>query len=135
MPFTRWITGRIQEIDHDECLELLRSQKVGRIAFADEKGPDVLPVNFVTDGPDVLIATTSYGVIGRSATNTHVAFEVDEIDEFTQSGWSVVVRGTAVRESPFEAPSDRPQPWAEGTRTLLLRIRPDAMTGRRVLPS
>jgi len=130
-----WYSSKLREIDHDECIHLLGSQQVGRIAFTDDSGPDVLPVNYVMDGQDVLITTTGYGALARAATNARVAFEVDELDDYTESAWSVVVRGRATRESPLDQPPQRPHPWADGTRTYLLRIRPDTVSGRRLIPS
>jgi nitroimidazol reductase NimA-like FMN-containing flavoprotein (pyridoxamine 5'-phosphate oxidase superfamily) len=135
MSTEHWFSSKLRDLDHDECLRLLHSQQVGRVAFADDSGPDVLPVNYVMDGDDVLITTTGYGALARAATNGRVAFEVDELDSYTESGWSVVVRGRASRESPFDQPAQRPHPWADGTRTYLLRIRPDVVSGRRLIPS
>jgi len=130
-----WYSAKLRDLGRDECLSLLTSQRVGRIAFTDDSGPDVLPVNYVMDGEDVLLTTTGYGAIARAATGARVAFEIDGIDEFTESGWSVVVRGHATRESPFDLPAERPQSWADGTRTYVLRIRSDVITGRRLIPS
>lgn len=135
---THWYKSRVRELDPAECKRLLAEQKVGRIAFTDDSGPDVLPVNYSLDGDDVLIATSSYGAIARAATGARVAFEIDDIDSYTESGWSVVVRGRATRVLPSELPADpadRPYPWAEGTRSYVVRIRPDAVTGRRLLAS
>jgi nitroimidazol reductase NimA-like FMN-containing flavoprotein (pyridoxamine 5'-phosphate oxidase superfamily) len=130
-----WYSSKLRELGRDECVRLLDSQQVGRVAFTDDSGPDVMPVNYVMDGDDVLITTSSYGALARGATNGRVAFEVDELDHYTESGWSVVVRGRAVRESPLEQPPQRPHPWADGTRTYLLRIHPDTVTGRRLIPT
>lgn len=135
---TSWYKSRVHELDREECVDLLRSQEVGRIAFADDSGPDVLPVNYTIDGDEILVATSGYGVIARAATGARVAFEVDEIDSYTQSGWSVVVRGRAEWVDQFDLPpdpEDRPSPWAEGVRTYTLRIRPDIVSGRRLIPT
>ena len=129
-----WYSSKLRDLDHEECVRLLQSQQVGRVAFADDSGPDVLPVNYVMDGEDVLITTTGYGAIARAATNGRMAFEVDELDDFTESGWSVVVRGRATRESPFDQPPQLPHPWADGNRPYLIRIRPDVVSGRRLIP-
>jgi nitroimidazol reductase NimA-like FMN-containing flavoprotein (pyridoxamine 5'-phosphate oxidase superfamily) len=129
-----WFSSKLRDLDQEECVNLLHTRTVGRIAFTDDSGPDVLPVNYVMDGSDVLIATTGYGALARAATNGRVAFEVDELDDYTESGWSVVVRGKATRESPFDQ-TRRPHPWADGTRTYLLRIAPDSISGRRLIPS
>lgn len=135
MSTEHWYSSKLRDLDHEECLRLLRSQQVGRVAFADDSGPDVLPVNYAMDGEDVLITTTGYGALARAVTNGRVAFEVDELDDYTESGWSVVVRGRATRESPFDRSANRPHPWADGTRTYLLRITPDQVSGRRLIPS
>ncbi len=130
-----WYSAKLRELGRDECLQLLLTQRVGRIVFADDSGPDVLPVNYVMDGEDILLTTTGYGAIARSATGARVAFEIDELDEFHEAGWSVVVRGRATRESPFDVPADRPRSWADGTRTYVLRIKSDVITGRRLIPA
>jgi nitroimidazol reductase NimA-like FMN-containing flavoprotein (pyridoxamine 5'-phosphate oxidase superfamily) len=130
-----WFGSNVRDLDRAECVERLQSAQVGRIAFTDDRGPDVLPVNYVMDGEDVLVATTGYGAIARAAASGRVAFEVDAIDEATETGWSVVVRGRATRESPFDPPAERPRPWAAGTRSYVLRITPNAISGRRLLPS
>ncbi|CAN5898794.1 hypothetical protein BH20ACT6_BH20ACT6_07490 [soil metagenome] len=64
-----------------------------------------------------------------------VAFEADEIDDLMESGWSVQVVGRArhVYEQAevadvFERLSD---PWAPGTRPLVVRITAEEITGRR----
>ncbi|UMG91901.1 pyridoxamine 5'-phosphate oxidase family protein [Nocardioides sp. TF02-7] len=133
-----WFKSRVRDLDRDECLALLRAGDVGRIAFVDDSGPDILPVNYAVQGEDVLVTTSSYGVIARAATGARVAFEVDELDAFTRSGWSVVVRGPAERAAQFELSADldeRPSPWADGVRTYTIRIRPEVVTGRRLIPA
>lgn len=130
-----WFSSKLRDMDHDECVRLLKTQRVGRIAFTDDSGPDVLPVNYVMDGDDVLFATTGYGAIARAATGARVAFEVDEIDDYNEGGWSVVIRGRAARESPFDLPEERPHPWADGSRTYTVRIKADTISGRRLIPT
>jgi hypothetical protein len=133
-----WFKSRIKELDATECRRLLHTAKVGRLAFTDDSGPDVLPINFSMDGDDILIATTGYGAIARAATGARVAFEIDELDPYTESGWSVVVRGHAHRVAPFDIPPDgpeRPYPWAEGNRSYILRINADSVTGIRLIPA
>ncbi len=66
-----------------------------------------------------------------------MAFEVDEFDDYTQSGWSVLVRGVASFVAADELARDeglRPFPWADGVRTLIVRITPVSVSGRRLLP-
>jgi uncharacterized protein len=131
-----WFPGRLTELAQDECLELLTTRQVGRLAFTDEEGVVVVPVNYVVHQDMVLFRTSPHTSLGRHAESAAVAFEVDEIDDFTQSGWSVLVRGHAeyvdVDDLPAAADS-RPTPWADGTRNLHVRIRPRSITGRRLL--
>lgn len=135
MATEHWFSSKLREVPEDECRRLLHAREVGRLAFCDDSGPDVLPVNYVMDGDDVLIATSPYGAIARSGGGARVAFEVDELDDYTESGWSVVVRGRASRESPFETTEERPHPWADGNRSYVMRIHTDAISGRRLIPT
>ena len=113
------------------------STSVGRVGFVDEDGPVVLPVNYVLDGETVLFRTSPHNSVSRNVDSAVVAFEVDEFDDYTQSGWSVLVRGSASFVDPEDLPGDealRPFPWADGVRTLFVRITPRSVTGRRLLP-
>ncbi len=52
----------------------------------------VLPVNYAVQG-DLVVFRTGDGTKLERAHGTKVAFEVDEVDAGTGSGWSVVVQG------------------------------------------
>jgi nitroimidazol reductase NimA-like FMN-containing flavoprotein (pyridoxamine 5'-phosphate oxidase superfamily) len=132
-----WKSGRLRELDSSECLELLGTRSVGRVAFCTDEGPVVLPVNYVVRGEDVLFRTSPHNSIARYASGHPAAFEVDEVDDFTQSGWSVLMRGTAeLVEDVHDIPTEsRPVPWAEGTRSLFVRVRTRSITGRRLFPT
>lgn len=133
-----WFKARIRDLDQNECLELLANQSTGRIAFTDDRGPMVLPVNYALDGADILIATSPYGAIASWAPTKRVSFEIDDVDPHRESGWSVVVRGRAEEALYLDVPAnpdDRPYPWAEGSRHFTLRIRSDSITGRRLIPA
>ena len=131
-----WFQGRLMELAEDECLELLTVKQVGRLGYVDEDGPVVVPVNYAVHDGTVSFRTSPHTSLGQHARNAPVAFEVDEIDDFTQSGWSVLVRGTAEYIDPDDLPAaadHRPTPWPQGVRTLHVRIRPQSITGRRLL--
>lgn len=132
-----WAHGRLQELDTAECLELVAAKSVGRVAVCTEDGPVVLPVNFVLSNGGVMFRTSPHNSIAQELNGRPAAFEVDEVDDFTRSGWSVLFRGIAeyveeVRDLPED---ERPEPWAQGTRSLFVRIRARSITGRRVFPS
>ena len=130
--------GKIVELDRAEALDLLTAKKVGRIGFLAEDGPVVLPMNYVLSGDHIIVRTVAFGVVARSAIDQKVAFEVDDVDDFLEAGWSVLVRGagTLLTDEQLEAlkSSGSPEPWAEGPRTLFFSIACDQVSGRRLLP-
>jgi uncharacterized protein len=131
-----WFPSHVREMSPEECQSLLKSRQVGRIGFTDPDGPVILPVNYVTVGDCVVVATSAYSSLGRNGMSASVAFEVDDIDDFTESGWSVLVRGqTSVIERRELSDVDLPQPWAEGTRSLILKISVAEISGRRLIPA
>ena len=94
----------------------------------------MIPVNFTANGSDVVVRTTAHSEAARECDDSRVAFEVDEVDAATRSGWSVLMRGRAHLES---GPTDDegPDVWAPGPRSLRLRIEVTEVTGRRIIPS
>lgn len=130
--------GKIVELDRGESLELLTAKKVGRIGFLAEDGPVVLPMNYVLSGDHIVVRTVAFGVVARSAIDQRVAFEVDDVDDFLEAGWSVLVSGAATMLTDDQLQqlksATSPDPWAEGVRTLFLSIACDQISGRRLLP-
>ncbi len=130
-------TTRTGELDLRTCRELLAQGEVGRVALCTPAGPQILPVTYVVDGTSVVFRTAPYGVLGRHAWHGRLAFEVDEIDVASRSGWSVVATGPGeLVEDPDELAELRafrdPHPWAPGSRLLYVRLRWHTLTGRRV---
>lgn len=127
----------MEELTKDECVELLRSHRFGRIAVHGREGIAVFPVNYVYADGHVAIRTAA-GTKLDAAVQAEVAFEIDEVDELMRSGWSVLVKGTgyevtdAVDRVSAELRDLPVEPWAPGERPYLLRIDPVLITGRRV---
>src|SRR5206468_10350409 len=84
----------VEILSEQECLRLLRSRSLGRVALVDDGQPVILPVNYAADDRAVVIRTAP-GMKLRSAPMSAVAFEVDEVDADRGIAWSVVVRGVA----------------------------------------
>jgi hypothetical protein len=89
----------------------------------------------------VIVIRTSAGTKLAAAAHANVTFEVDQIDQLTRSGWSVLVRGLAEevttehRAELVEATkATGVQPWAPGEHGHWLRLIPHAITGRRIVP-
>ncbi len=131
----------IEHLGRTDCLNLLALAQVGRVGLIVHGQPEILPVNYALDG-DAILFRTAEGSVLNEASMTNVAFEIDHIDEFTRSGWSVLVRGHATDiGSTIDATSERLRrlnlvTWAPGTRQRWFVIRPTTITGRRleVLP-
>ncbi len=123
-------------LEEDECRTLLGTHGVGRIAVFTPEGPAVLPVNYLIAGPDIAFRTAAEALAARAA-GTEVAFEIDNIDDVTAGGWSVLAVGeleavTEPEEIQHLTATARSQPWAGGPRTHWLKLTPARLTGRRV---
>jgi nitroimidazol reductase NimA-like FMN-containing flavoprotein (pyridoxamine 5'-phosphate oxidase superfamily) len=51
----QWFPGHFRELEAKECLELLADHQIGRVAYCDDRGPVVLPVNYALDDETVVI--------------------------------------------------------------------------------
>lgn len=128
--------AKIVDLDRSESLRLLAAKKVGRLAFVHEGGPMIMPMNFTLAGERIILRTLAHGSAAR-AVDHPVAFEVDDIDDFLEAGWSVVVTGTAellTEEELAALRGDAPEPWAEGPRTLFVAVPIRHVTGRQLVP-
>jgi hypothetical protein len=125
------------ELDRAECIELLGAKSVGRIAYTTDAGSRILPVNYVLVDDFVIFRTVPDGEISHHALSSICAFEIDETDEFFESGWSVVVVGrlqlATVDDFAHMRQGRHPQPWAGGNRYMFVRLPCEQVSGRRVI--
>lgn len=126
-------TGTIQELDEDECRELLGVGRFARIAFVTDGRLELLPVNYAYDDGVILIRTTTHSglatIVGRE-----FVLEADHHDDTFQTGWSVTVRGRAqiaTAEQVASFPSRLPNSWAGGDDPMYIAISADRLSGRR----
>jgi nitroimidazol reductase NimA-like FMN-containing flavoprotein (pyridoxamine 5'-phosphate oxidase superfamily) len=136
-PDERWFPSHLREIDRAECLELVAAHEVGRIAYCDDQGPVVLPVNYSFDGDTILIQVSPHSALAAHLRDEPASLQIDYFEDYSQSGWSVLVRGEASYVDAADLPGSegRPHTWAEGQRTLHVRITPHDVSGRRLLPA
>ena len=121
-----------EELARDECLMLLRSITVGRIALATSEGAVVVvPVNYVVDG-EVIVFRSGPGEKLEAIHGRQASFQIDFIDHVHRTGWSVLVRGTAHRASQEEVSHLHIEPWEAGEKAVWVRIVPTAISGRRI---
>jgi uncharacterized protein len=127
----------LEVLDRDESLRLLGSAVLGRIAISSGALPTVLPVNFRFDGRRILFRTGVGTKLDAATDNAVVAFEVDEVDPATESGWSVVVTGMAreVKDhTELAGLESRPLArWASGDDDRVVSISVDLVSGRRIV--
>ncbi len=100
----------------DESLELLDSVPCGRLAYVDAGVPVIVPVNHGVDGTVLVVRSLDGGKLGAAIFEKPVAFEADDLDAATRTGWSVVVRGRAevLDGGVVERVAERVDSWAVG---------------------
>jgi nitroimidazol reductase NimA-like FMN-containing flavoprotein (pyridoxamine 5'-phosphate oxidase superfamily) len=127
---------RLAVLSVEECLDLLAHGQIGRVAYTERALPVVTPVTYAMDGSRLLFRTREGGHLLRCVENAVVAFEVDEFDAESRSGWSVLVTGVARRlhdRSELVASTPRaPEPWVGGVRPAIVEITPGLISGRRI---
>ena len=126
----------LEILPFDTCLKLLAKIPVGRVSFFADGEIVILPVNHVIDGHDPVFCTARGSKLSCAEGQNLVAFEVDEYDEQTRSGWSVLVNGRAepiYEDAEIQRLSHLGlRPWATAVdRPFWIRIRPVSISGRQ----
>jgi hypothetical protein len=132
---------RMAEIGRAEALDLLASVPIGRIVFTRHALPAIRPVNHIVDQDDIIIRTHEGAALTAAAeqagpSGVVVAYEADSIDPETRLGWSVVVTGYARLITDPAAAAEYQRllhPWVDQDMDYTVRIRPDLVTGYRLV--
>jgi len=131
--------GRLERLAPAECRRLLGSCDIGRLGYSCPDGPRIVPMNYTVVGDRLVFRTQHSTETGRRANGHPVAFEVDQVDEFLHTGWSVLVTGEAhsitLSELRMLDLFQTPDPWPQGERPLFLQLPLVKITGRRVHPA
>lgn len=126
------VAGHFTRLSGDECRLLVHGHSIGRVAWVSATGLQVLPVTYTVIDELILFRTFPESVLGELAEPVEVAFEVDDIDVATATGWSVLVRGESAAYSGEPPGPQQLEPWAPGARPLTVAITPSAYSGRAV---
>ena len=118
-------------------MRLLAKVPVGRVVYTRQALPAVLPINFSLDtNSSVVLRTSPQSDLVRAIDGVVVAFEADEFDAETRSGWSVVITG---RASVVTDPADNerlshagPVSWMPLQDAVFVRIESEMVTGREL---
>ncbi len=117
-------------------MRLLATMPVGRLIFTVNALPAVRLMNFAVVGDLIVVRTAADTTVARRVHDVIVAFEADDLDAATSSGWSVVVTGRAARVTDPDAVARYRTvplvPWAPGERDQYLTITTEVVEGRRV---
>jgi nitroimidazol reductase NimA-like FMN-containing flavoprotein (pyridoxamine 5'-phosphate oxidase superfamily) len=126
----------LEILPFDVCLQLLAIVPVGRVSFFSDGEIVTLPVNHVIDGQAPVFRTARGSKLSMAEGQNLVAFEADEYEQRTLSGWSVLVNGRAeaiYEEAEIQRLSHLGlHPWATAVdRPFWIRIRPTSINGRQ----
>lgn len=122
----------------NQCLMLLRSRPLGRIAYLDAGQPTIVPVNHLVDGSTVVLRSVAGGKLDAAIVGNPIAFQLDDHDAVRGTGWSVLVRGRGEliedRDRIVQYASQLDS-WAidDPAKATWIRIVGDEISGRRLV--
>jgi uncharacterized protein len=125
-----------EEITEAECRVLLEKNQIGRVSFTARGKQFVFPVNYAFNEDSIVFRIASDGV-AANIPMTEVAFEIDDFDTDTKSGWSVLVQGhandvtTTIDERSEHLRNLTVTPWI-GNRPMWIAVHAQTITGRRL---
>jgi hypothetical protein len=85
----------VEVLEEAQCLALMATMLLGRIAFTEGALPAVQPVVFALADGEVFIPTHRGSAVAAASRGAVVAFEVDEVDARARTGWTVTVVGAS----------------------------------------
>lgn len=125
----------LETLTPTECWDRLRSTTVGRIGFDRGRGARIHPVDYAVVSEEIYLRTSRGSELGMFTElfgdGALVPFEVDQLDEAGDEGWSVLVRGRLEAQDGAEAVGEGAAEPPAGHSELVLRLTPVQVTGRR----
>jgi hypothetical protein len=127
------------ELTVAESWQLLGSVSLGRVVFTRHAMPAIRPVNHLVDDETIIVRShLGAAIVGRAAADdgTVVCYEADDLDPVRHTGWSVIATGMArlVREpAAITRYEQLLEPWAAGQMDYVISIKPQIITGIRLV--
>ncbi len=126
-------------LDHEECMELLATVPVGRVAMIDGGEIAVLPVNHVVHEGRVCFRSAPGAKLDAGIMQHVATFQADHYDERNGTGWSVLIKGRADlvtdADELEQLRASGVRPWSNPTfRTNWVAMQANSVTGRRIRP-
>lgn len=124
----------LEVLDREQCLELLATAQLGRIAVTSGALPSIVPVNYTLVDEYIVIRTGRGTKLDAATRNAVVAFEADAIDPVEHTGWSVMVTGVSreLSREELDRVGSKPDRWAPGSAGRYIAVSTDVISGRRV---
>jgi uncharacterized protein len=119
-------------MDEAEIWEFLENNSFGRLAFAVQNVPEIVPINYVAADRKLYFRTASGSKLLGLTINASVAFETDEVGDGRAR--SVILSGAA-RELQTSAEMEWAEtlplhPWVPTLKYRFIEITPDEVSGR-----
>jgi len=127
----------LELLSEAEAWELVVQGEVGRVGVTIGGVPAIFPVNYTVIDGAIVFRTAPGAKLSAATAGNVVPFEVDHYEQQGRIGWSVLVVGQCEvvhdLEVTFEVLQAGLEPWAEGRRPKLVRIKPEFISGRRLV--
>ncbi|MDH6680521.1 nitroimidazol reductase NimA-like FMN-containing flavoprotein (pyridoxamine 5'-phosphate oxidase superfamily) [Rhodococcus sp. LBL1] len=128
-------TTPVTALTEQEALDLLATERLGRLILVSGDQPDVYPVNYVVNDGKLYFRSAEGDKLTELKLKPMVTFQVDHAD--TTSAWSILVRGiarTLVRFDEINAAEELDlRSWVPTEKYNFVEIRPTEIAGRRFL--
>lgn len=126
----------MRALSEKECVRLLGTKDLGRLAMVVDGQPLIFPVNYAMQDR-VVVFRTGPGLKLERGPYTRVAFEVDDVDPRTRVAWSVLIQGTA--QDISQSVDSRSvglrklgvRPAAPGSKSMWMGVYAETISGRR----
>jgi nitroimidazol reductase NimA-like FMN-containing flavoprotein (pyridoxamine 5'-phosphate oxidase superfamily) len=125
----------MSELTEHACLDHLRLASFGRVAITSGALPAILPIHFSLLGSDPVFRTDPGAKLMAASAGQVLCLEIDDVDPFAHTGWSVLVTGKAevlTEPDDLAAAARLPlRPWI-GAGSAYVRIRATLISGREI---
>lgn len=131
--------GDVIDLDRAESMRLIARAPYGRVIFTRDALPAIRPVCHLVEDDQIIVRTSISSRLTESVrpeTSVVVAYEADDIDPITYTGWAVVVTGLAqaITDPHRIARYERLlRPWMDRTQDSMIAIEPTMVNGIRLM--
>lgn len=126
-------TTPVTTLTEQECLDLLSTERLGRLILVVAERPDVYLVNYVVHDGRIYFRSAEGDKLAELSLKPMTTFQVDHVDP--TAAWSITVRGIAralVRFDEINAAEELDlHSWVPTEKHNFVEIRPTEMAGRR----